>query len=47
MEYPRYLTPGFKPFNPLELAELTREIACRRTPAGVERKYEAFYATGV
>jgi len=42
-EYPRFIIPGFKPFNPLELAKRTEEIVC----SGDERKYTAFYATGV
>jgi len=41
--YPRYLTPGFEPFDPVELARETEKIVCR----GDERKYENFYATGV
>ncbi len=41
--YPRFLMPGSKPFDPLELARETERIACR----GDERKYTAFYATGV
>jgi len=43
IEYPRFITPSFKPFNPLELAKRTEEIVCR----GDERKYTAFHATGV
>lgn len=42
-EYPRRLTPDSEPFDPVELAERTREIVCR----GEERKYTKFYATGV
>ncbi len=41
--YPRLLLKGFKPFDPIELARRTEEIVCR----GNERKYTAFYATGV
>lgn len=41
--YPRYITPGFEPFDPVELARKTERIVCR----GDERKYTAFYATGV
>ena len=37
------LIRNFKPFNPLELAKKTEDIVCR----GEERKYTAFYATGV
>jgi len=41
--YPRYLEPGFTPFDPLELARRTEEIVCR----GDCRKYTRFYCTGV
>ena len=46
-EYPRMLRPGMKPFNPLELTRETERIVCREGPEGLERKYTAFYATGV
>ncbi len=36
--YPRYLEPGFTPFNPLELAKRTEEIVCD----GDRRKYTKF-----
>lgn len=42
-EYPRYVTPDFEPFDPVELAKETEKIVCR----GRERKYTAVYATGV
>jgi len=42
-EYPRYVTPGFKPFDPVKLAKVTEKIVCK----GDKRKYTAFYATGV
>lgn len=42
-EYPRLVTPDFKPFDPIKLAEETKKIVCR----GDERKYTNFYATGV
>ena len=42
-KYPRYLTPGFEPFDPVELAKETEKIVCR----GRDRKYTAVYATGV
>jgi len=46
--YPRFLTPGFKPFNPLELAQETEKIVTRRRPDGViERKYTNFYSAPV
>jgi len=41
--YPRYLTPGFEPFDPLELARETEAIVCK----GDQRKYTDFYSTGV
>jgi len=41
--YPRFVTPDFEPFNPIELAMETEKIVCR----GNKRKYTAFYATGV
>jgi len=41
--YPRYITPGFEPFDPVRLARKTEEIVCK----GDARKYTDFYATGV
>ncbi|MGD1995819.1 MAG: radical SAM protein [Anaerolineae bacterium] len=41
--YPRFLREGFTPFDPLEVARRTEEIAAR----GDARKYTAFYSTGV
>jgi uncharacterized Fe-S cluster-containing radical SAM superfamily protein len=41
--YPRYLKPGFTPFDPLALAGRTEEIVCR----GDRRKYTKFYCPGV
>jgi uncharacterized Fe-S cluster-containing radical SAM superfamily protein len=41
--YPRFVTPGFEPFDPVELARETEKIVCQKN----ERKYTAFYATGV
>jgi len=46
-EYPRFVTPTFQPFDPVELAKDTEKIATRVGPNGMERKYEDFYATGV
>jgi uncharacterized Fe-S cluster-containing radical SAM superfamily protein len=46
-EYPRWVTPGFKPFHPLELAKRTGEIVTRFEGGGCKRKYTDFYATGV
>jgi len=42
-DYQRQLSPGFTPFDPLELAKRTEEIVCR----GDHRKYTKFYCTGV
>ena len=41
--YPRTLTPGSAPFDPLELARRTESIVCR----GDARKYTKFYCPGV
>lgn len=41
--YPRYLEPGFTPFDPLALAGRTEEIVCQ----GDRRKYTKFYCPGV
>jgi len=45
--YPRFVTPRFEPFDPLELAKETEKIVIRSGPDGAERKYENFYAVGV
>ena len=45
--YPRFVTPNFEPFDPIELAKETERIVTQKGPNGLERKYEAFYATGV
>ncbi len=42
-DYPRYLQPGFTPFDPVALAGRTEEIVCR----GDRRKYTKFYCPGV
>jgi uncharacterized Fe-S cluster-containing radical SAM superfamily protein len=42
-DYPRYLTPGSAPFDPVELLKDTEELVVR----GDARKYTDFYATGV
>lgn len=42
-DYPRYITPGFPPFDPIQLAKMTEMIVCR----GSSRKYTAFYKVGV
>lgn len=46
-EYPRFVALDFKPFDPIELAKETEAIVCRSGLEGQERKYTAFYATGV
>jgi uncharacterized Fe-S cluster-containing radical SAM superfamily protein len=43
MEYPRFIIPGFKPFDPLELAKQTEKIVCRNS----KRKYTAIYCARV
>jgi len=40
--YPRYLEPGFIPFDPLQLAKQTEAIVCR----GDQRKYTKFKRVG-
>ncbi len=45
--YQRFLTQGFKPFNPLELARETEKIVTRRGDEGLERKYTDFYSVPV
>ena len=47
MEYQRFLTPGFKPFDPLKLARETEKIVIREGPNGLERKYTDFYSVPV
>lgn len=46
-EYPRYITPGFVPFNPVELALRTERMVTRPGEEGQERKYTAFYSVPV
>lgn len=46
-EYPRFLTQGFEPFNPLELARETEKIVTRWGDEGMERKYTDFYSVPV
>ncbi len=47
MNYQRFLTPEFKPYNPLELAKETEEIITREGENGLERKYNGFYSAPV
>ncbi|MEM3551117.1 MAG: radical SAM protein [Candidatus Bathyarchaeia archaeon] len=47
MEYQRFLTQGFKPFNPLELVKETEKIVTRHGSEGLERKYTDFYSVPV
>ncbi|MCK4404447.1 MAG: radical SAM protein [candidate division Zixibacteria bacterium] len=42
-DYPRYITSGFPPFDPIQLAKMTEVIVC----PGSSRKYTAFYKVGV
>jgi len=46
-DYPRFVTPDFEPFDPVDLAKETERIVTRSGSEGLERKYEDFYATGV
>jgi len=46
-QYPRYITPGWRPFDPLKLSEETRKIVCRRVGEVEARKYTEFYVAGV
>lgn len=47
MQYQRFITPDFTPFNPLELARKTEQIVTREGPEGQERKYTDFYSVPV
>jgi len=46
-KYQRFLTHGFKPFDPLELAEETEKLVTREGPEGLERKYTGIYSAPV
>jgi len=45
--YQRFLTPDFRPFDPLELAKETEQIVTREGHEGLERKYTDFYSVPV
>jgi len=45
--YQSFLAPGFKPFDPVKLAEETERIVTRPGPGGLERKYTGFYSVPV
>ena len=47
MKYQRFLKPGFKPFDPLELAKTTEKIVTRKGKEGLERKYVGIYSAPV
>ena len=47
MGYQRFLTPDFKPFNPLELVRETEKIVTKQGSEGLERKYTDFYSVPV
>ncbi|MBO8183369.1 MAG: radical SAM protein [Archaeoglobus sp.] len=47
MNYQRFLTPGFKPFDPLKLAAETEKLVTRKTSEGQLRKYTSFYSVPV
>jgi uncharacterized Fe-S cluster-containing radical SAM superfamily protein len=46
-EYQRFLTPGFTPFDPLELSTETKKLVTRRGVKGLERKYVGVYSAPV
>lgn len=43
MTYPRYITPGFTPFDPVELAKETEKIVIKNS----RRKYTSIHCAGV
>ena len=45
--YQRFLTKGFKPFDPLELAREMERIVTREGSEGLERKYVGIYSAPV
>nr|MDO8100403.1 radical SAM protein [Candidatus Njordarchaeota archaeon] len=45
--YQRFLAPGFRPFNPIELAKDTERIVTRVGLEGLERKYAGIYSAPV
>lgn len=47
MQYQRFLSKDFKPFDPIELAKQTEAIVTRQGPEGLERKYTDFYSVPV
>jgi len=47
MVYQRYLTPGFEPFDPLELARETEKMVTGEGEEGLERKYAGIYSAPV
>jgi len=46
-EYPRYVTPDFEPYDPVELLRETEKTVTRHREGRCERKYTDFYAAGV
>ncbi len=47
MSYPRYVTPNFKPFDPLDLAKRTERIIGKQKDGRWLRKYDKFSVAGV
>ncbi len=47
MEYQRFLTPNFKPYDPLALAQRTEKIITQEGSGGLLRKYVNFYSAPV
>lgn len=46
-DYPRYVTPNFKPYDPVELAKMTEKIVTRWKDNVLMRKYTDVYCAGV
>jgi uncharacterized Fe-S cluster-containing radical SAM superfamily protein len=47
VNYQRFLSPGFKPFNPIKMAEKREKIVTMQGEDGLERKYTDFYSVPV
>ena len=45
--YPRFITPDFRPYDVIEISNITRSIVCRHVKRVEERKYTDFYVAGV
>lgn len=47
MNYQRFLTVGFTPYDPVDLAQETEKLVTREGPNGLERKYVSIYSAPV